>query len=743
MEPVKALGRAGILGNFLNNFDGSVEVLDDLDDHWTAKNHKEERRFVVEDLQDLAADKSCRVTVLSGDVHLAAVGQFYSNPRTHRLAKHKDFRYMPNVISSAVANAPPPDLMADVLNRRNKVHHFDADTDEDMIPLFTTGVDGRPRNNKRLLPHRNWCSIREYQPGFTPPPTPPPGKSATLPRGEVFEDDDQDHDVRDGSPADEARNGRGMSRGGSILRRLSLSRNRGPSVKPDAPNPAAPTDRSRPPLSGGSFMRSFSMIRRRGSTASQTDMRPTAGAGSGGGNGLKLTRTRSLGGGGSSGSIKNFLFRRGSVDQQRPPTRRPGDEGAMNDGAWPGGSAEYTDSEEDFYDAPLLRPQTQQQRGPGTGGFRPQQQYQPGNGAGVAPMMSLRGGAPDPRAVNMEFEAGDDAHFQATPRRAYTQPALDSSSPFQQPGAGGSGNNWDRHYDYDDDDLSDDSFVYRQPQPQPRAQPPPPQPQPPQRSKTLGASANLGLSTGNNAVAVVSSEPTIRPFYRTPTGLDAKALRKLGGGAGAKGASKDGKAGASATVNAADFDVDLQGGLDICLNVEVNPRDPAGITTPYRLLVPRLWYEDEEEQLAQLQAEAEAEAETAQVPQPRVQDPGPGRRSQQLPDQHRAHLANMIRDDQNFHGKPHQPPAVTALRQQHQQHQRSQSLDDLDDSDFESDVGSDKGRAGRSGGGLGGGIKRWFSGRRTKSQSQSQYRAHRGGDGGADEEQAPGGWYQQ
>ena len=174
MEPVKALGRAGILGNFLNNFDGSVEVLDDLDDHWTAKNHKEERRFVVEDLQDLAADKSCRVTVLSGDVHLAAVGQFYSNPRMHQLAKHRDFRYMPNIISSAIANAPPPDLMADVLNRRNKVHHFDDDTDEDMIPLFTTGVDGKPRNNKRLLPHRNWCSIREYQPGFTPPPTPPP-----------------------------------------------------------------------------------------------------------------------------------------------------------------------------------------------------------------------------------------------------------------------------------------------------------------------------------------------------------------------------------------------------------------------------------------------------------------------------------------------------------------------------------------------------------------------------------------
>ncbi len=41
-----------------------------------------------------------------------------------------------------------------------------------MIPVFGHDVDGKPRNNKRLLPHRNWCSIREYVPGSTPPPTP-------------------------------------------------------------------------------------------------------------------------------------------------------------------------------------------------------------------------------------------------------------------------------------------------------------------------------------------------------------------------------------------------------------------------------------------------------------------------------------------------------------------------------------------------------------------------------------------
>lgn len=172
MDPVKALGRTGVFGKVLNKIDGGVEVLDDLNDHWTAKNHKQERSIVIEDLQDLAMDKSVRVTILSGDVHLAAVGQFYSNPQLG-LAKHKDPRYMPNIISSAIVNTPPPDMLADVLNKRNKVHHFDKKTDESMIPIFQHGPDGKPRNNKRLLPHRNWCSIRQWSPGATPPPTPP------------------------------------------------------------------------------------------------------------------------------------------------------------------------------------------------------------------------------------------------------------------------------------------------------------------------------------------------------------------------------------------------------------------------------------------------------------------------------------------------------------------------------------------------------------------------------------------
>jgi len=114
----------------------------------------------------------------SGDVHLAAVGQFYSNPKLH-IPKDKDHRYMVNIISSAIVNTPPPNNMADILNRRNKIHHLDDDTDENMIPMFTHDVNGNLRNNKRLLPRRNWCSFREYHPGSTPPPTPPPSEPET------------------------------------------------------------------------------------------------------------------------------------------------------------------------------------------------------------------------------------------------------------------------------------------------------------------------------------------------------------------------------------------------------------------------------------------------------------------------------------------------------------------------------------------------------------------------------------
>ncbi|KAF2224233.1 hypothetical protein BDZ85DRAFT_165054, partial [Elsinoe ampelina] len=183
MDPIKAIGRAGALGlgGMMNKFDGGVEILDDLDDHWTAKHHKQERNWFIQELQALAAEKSVRITILGGDVHLGAIGQFYTSKKLGHVSKDHDHRYMPNVVSSAIVNTPPPIMMSDILNRRNKIHHLDGETDEDMIPMFEHDVDGKPRKNKTLLPRRNYCTIREYFPGSTPshspveeePPLPP------------------------------------------------------------------------------------------------------------------------------------------------------------------------------------------------------------------------------------------------------------------------------------------------------------------------------------------------------------------------------------------------------------------------------------------------------------------------------------------------------------------------------------------------------------------------------------------
>ncbi|KAH7313468.1 hypothetical protein B0I35DRAFT_480151 [Stachybotrys elegans] len=453
MDPIKALGRTGVFGKVLNNIDGGVEVLDDLNDHWTAKNHKEERKMVIEELQDLAIDKSIRVTILSGDVHLAAIGQFYSKSSLG-LPKHKDPRYMPNIISSAIVNAPPPDMMADILNRRNKVHHFDKVTDEDMIPIFQNGVDGKPRNNKRLLPHRNWCSIRQWEPGTTPPASP-----SSSPE-------------RSPSPPPKRR--------GSLLRRFSLSGRS--SEKPDMSRDSVRGDSvrgSRPPISGGGGL--FRRLSRRNSTDQQRP--PSLDQPS---QPNKLTRTLSLGrGDGPKRSLFSFGSRKG----------KKRDDGGIN-GQWGD-----TDDEDNYYS------QAPPQQAP------PQQ---------VPPQQ-----APPHQAFHQASHQDPyQAPYQATYQAPYQAP--------QQPSGLRGGAEYDEYSEGDEA-----YFTVRAPQ----------------RAQTMGSMSH-------------QDAPPTRPFHRTPTGLSTKQMRQ-----------------------ADKYEVDLEGGLDICLNVEVNPKDPTGITVPYRLLVPKLQYE--------------------------------------------------------------------------------------------------------------------------------------------------------
>jgi len=55
---------------------GQKHLEDDFRDRWQSRAHLQERLRLIHDLFDLAKDKHCRPTIVSGDVHLAALGQY-------------------------------------------------------------------------------------------------------------------------------------------------------------------------------------------------------------------------------------------------------------------------------------------------------------------------------------------------------------------------------------------------------------------------------------------------------------------------------------------------------------------------------------------------------------------------------------------------------------------------------------------------------------------------------------------
>lgn len=100
---------------------GEPLLLTDMIDHWNSTRHIEERNVFLHRLQDFSLEKSIRITFIGGDVHCAGVGRFatpansvdkvrayYENEMIVPLNAAKDHRLMYQIISSAIANIPPP-----------------------------------------------------------------------------------------------------------------------------------------------------------------------------------------------------------------------------------------------------------------------------------------------------------------------------------------------------------------------------------------------------------------------------------------------------------------------------------------------------------------------------------------------------------------------------------------------------------------------------------------------------------
>ncbi|TFK42983.1 hypothetical protein BDQ12DRAFT_677131 [Crucibulum laeve] len=165
-NPLVALGRNGSMGltGFVNKFNAEAELLDDLNDHWTARGHKRERNWFIEQLQNFSRAKRVRVSFVSGDVHCSAVGvlKTLKSKGKPEIPPSNDPRYMINVVTSAIVNTPPPNgVITMVSSLATKVHKtlHHIDTDETMLPVFETDTSGKPQKQKYIMGQRNWCQV--------------------------------------------------------------------------------------------------------------------------------------------------------------------------------------------------------------------------------------------------------------------------------------------------------------------------------------------------------------------------------------------------------------------------------------------------------------------------------------------------------------------------------------------------------------------------------------------------------
>ncbi|CDS11630.1 hypothetical protein LRAMOSA03893 [Lichtheimia ramosa] len=154
------VGKTGAIGTVvsgqLNKWNGDPELLDDMNDHWTAGNHLTERKRLIEKLQILARERSIRVSFLGGDVHCCATGRLYSKDMKNK--EEGDPFLMVQIVSSAIVNVPPPQALLTILNQNSSYVTFNGNVEEKMYNLFKFSPNGNSRQNKKLMGKRNYCA---------------------------------------------------------------------------------------------------------------------------------------------------------------------------------------------------------------------------------------------------------------------------------------------------------------------------------------------------------------------------------------------------------------------------------------------------------------------------------------------------------------------------------------------------------------------------------------------------------
>ncbi len=142
-----------LLEKLLGVFPGQQQLEDDLRDHWTSPPHKAERLRLVHRLLQ-ASENGTRVTILSGDVHVAAVGVIESD-RT--ASANNNAQVITQLTSSGVVHPPPPGVALYFLEQAcQRVETIDRG--------ITGSMHEFPTTRHRMIGCRNFMTLQPDAP---------------------------------------------------------------------------------------------------------------------------------------------------------------------------------------------------------------------------------------------------------------------------------------------------------------------------------------------------------------------------------------------------------------------------------------------------------------------------------------------------------------------------------------------------------------------------------------------------
>jgi hypothetical protein len=129
---------------------GQQSLEDDFKDQWMSRTHQEERLRLIHRLLSFSKDKGCRMTIVSGDVHVAALGYIQS---ARDGFPNDEENVINQLISSAMVHPPPPGM---VVYAMEKVMG-------EVVDEVDRGITARmakfPFSNHRFVAARNWLSL--------------------------------------------------------------------------------------------------------------------------------------------------------------------------------------------------------------------------------------------------------------------------------------------------------------------------------------------------------------------------------------------------------------------------------------------------------------------------------------------------------------------------------------------------------------------------------------------------------